>query len=53
MYFEFIYGNRSMKTVEIVPKWGRRENNGGSKPKIHFKHICKHHDVFPCTDIIC
>jgi hypothetical protein len=45
-----------MKPVGIVlRRRGRekRENNGEGKSKIHCKHICKYHNAFPCTTIIC
>jgi hypothetical protein len=54
--FLFIYKNKRMKSVKIVLRRrvkGKRENNGGGKSKIHSKHICKYHNVFPCTTITC
>jgi hypothetical protein len=44
MYFVFIYENRRMKLVEIVPVLGvgrgdKRENNGGGKSELYCKHI--------------
>jgi hypothetical protein len=50
MCFVFIYENRRMKPVEIVlrrVRRGRRKNDGGSKYKIHCKHIRTYHDVSP------
>jgi hypothetical protein len=55
IYFVFIYENRRVKPVEIVLK-----NRGGGRMmeevnliKIYSKHICKCHNLFPCTTIIC
>jgi methylphosphotriester-DNA--protein-cysteine methyltransferase len=57
MYFVSIYENRRMKSVEIVL---RREEGGRGRmmegvnlTKIYCKHICKYHNVSPCTAIIC
>jgi hypothetical protein len=51
MYFVSIDENRTMKLAEIALRiWegGKRENHGGGKSK-----ICKYHNVYPCTTIIC
>jgi hypothetical protein len=44
-----MYENRRTKPVEIVLRrgHGERENDRGDKSKIHFKHICKYHNVSP------
>jgi hypothetical protein len=47
--------SRRMKPVEIALRRrgrGKRENDGRGKSKIHCKHLCKYHNVFPCTTII-
>jgi hypothetical protein len=53
MYFVFIYGNRIVKSVEIVLRRhgeGMRENDGVvNLIKIYCKHLCKCHNVVPCT----
>jgi hypothetical protein len=52
-YFIFC---RRVKPVEIVlrrGKRGRRTMEGVNPTKIHFKDICKCHNVSPCTTIIC
>jgi hypothetical protein len=57
MYLLFIYGKGKMKPAEIVlrRRGGRnRENNGGvNLTKIYCKHMCKYHNVSPCTTVIC
>jgi hypothetical protein len=54
LYFVFIYEYRRLKPVEIALRKGRKwENDGGGKSKIYWKHICKYHNVSPCTTIIC
>jgi hypothetical protein len=46
-----------MQSVEIVLRrreGGRkREKDGGGKPKIYCKHICKYHNISPYTTVIC
>jgi hypothetical protein len=32
---------------------GRKENGGGGKSEIYCKHICKYHNVSPCTTVKC
>jgi hypothetical protein len=49
----FIYENRMMKPVEIFLRRRERENNPQGDSKIYCKHICKNHNVSPCTTIIC
>jgi hypothetical protein len=55
--FVSIYETRRMKPVEIVLRsrgWGReRRMEGVNLTMIYYKHICKYHNVFPCTTIIC
>jgi hypothetical protein len=53
MYFVSIHENRRMKPVEIVLRRerGKRENNGGGKSKIYYKHISKYHNVSPCITL--
>jgi hypothetical protein len=54
--FVSIYGNRRMKPVEIVLKrgeWERKRTTEGVNLKIYCKHICKYHNISPCTTIIC
>jgi hypothetical protein len=57
MYFVSIHENRKMKPVEIVLRrvvGGRgRTMDTVNETKIHLKHICKHHNVSPCTTIVC
>jgi hypothetical protein len=55
MHFVFIYENRRVNPVEMVFKKGERgmrENDGGGKSKIYYKHICKYH-IVSCTTITC
>jgi hypothetical protein len=57
MHFVFMYENR-MKTVEIVLRRWRCGEERRSRTisynltNIYSNHICKHHNVFPCTTII-
>jgi hypothetical protein len=57
MNFVFIYENRKMKPAEVALRRGqrgKRESDGGGKSNQGIlKHICKHHNVSPCTTIIC
>jgi hypothetical protein len=49
--------NRRMKPVEIVLRRGkgeeRRMMEGVNLTKTYCKHIHKHHNIYPCTTIIC
>jgi hypothetical protein len=50
MCFVSIYENRTRKPVEIVLRrgWGTgRTMEGVNLTKIHCKHICKYHNVYP------
>jgi hypothetical protein len=49
-----LYSCMKMKPIEIILRKGKgmRENNGGvNLIKIYCKHICKCHNVSPCTII--
>jgi hypothetical protein len=55
--FVSIYENRRMKPAEIVLRRGVGEKGrmmeGVNPTKTHFKHICKYHNISPCTSTIC
>jgi hypothetical protein len=56
MYFLSIYENKTIKPVKIIPRRceaGRRMREGVNFAKIYCQHICKYHNVFLCTTIIC
>jgi hypothetical protein len=57
MYFVFVYENRTQKLVEIIlRRWEEglgKTMEGMNLIKIYCKHICKSHNVSPCTIIIC
>jgi hypothetical protein len=54
---EFVYENRTMKLVETIlsrgEKGDERMMEGVNLIKTYCKHICKCHNVSPCTTIIC
>jgi hypothetical protein len=56
MYFAYMYEYRIIKAPEIVLRRRRKEmkkNDGGVNIiKIHCKHICKCHNVFPAIQLI-
>jgi hypothetical protein len=54
MYFVSIYEKRRIKPTGIVLRSGEREERGRTMEgvnltKIYCKHICKYHNVCPCT----
>jgi hypothetical protein len=58
VHFISIYENRRMKLVEIVVKGRGKEGRGQTMEGVNLsyiycKHICKYHNVSPCTTIKC
>jgi hypothetical protein len=58
MYFVFIYENRRMKPFETILRsgglgGGRGDEEERLRGKSYYKHICKYHNVFSGTTIIC
>jgi hypothetical protein len=52
-----IHIGKRMRSIKIFIRKDRgwkRENDGGvNLTKLYFKHICRYHNVFPCTTVKC